>query len=283
MGPGPTLILALALGLAGGATGWRLTRDTFAAPLFQRTNVRGAQVPVAVGVLLPVVLVGAASLLILAETLDLLDLDDEALRTSLLAATGFGLLGLLDDLGGDATSKGFTGHLRALRRAQLTTGAVKLFGGAAVALLAASAASEGRVGRLLADAALIALAANLANLLDRAPGRVAKAALLAAVPIALVAGVDDRFVGPVVVLGATAALLVPDLRERLMLGDTGANVLGATLGLAVVMTAAPSTRSIVLLVVLALNLLSERVSFSRVIDRTPPLRAIDRLGRLPSG
>lgn len=283
MGPGPTLILALALGLAGGATGWLLMRDTFATPLFLRTNVRGAEVPVAVGVLLPVVLVGAASLLILAETLDLLDLDDEALRTSLLAATGFGLLGLLDDLGGDATSKGFAGHLRALGRRRLTTGAIKLFGGGAVAVLAASAASEGRVGRLLADAALIALAANLANLLDRAPGRVAKAALLAAVPIALVAGVDDRFVGPVVVLGATAALLVPDLREQLMLGDTGANVLGATLGLAVVMTAAPSTRSIVLVVVLVLNLLSERVSFSRVIERTPPLRALDRLGRLPSG
>jgi UDP-GlcNAc:undecaprenyl-phosphate/decaprenyl-phosphate GlcNAc-1-phosphate transferase len=281
MGPGPTLILALALGLSGGAMGWMLTRDTFAAPLFQRTNVRGAEVPVAVGVLLPVVLVGAASLLILAETLDLLDLDDEALRTSLLAATGFGLLGLLDDLGGDATSKGFAGHLRALGQRRLTTGAVKLFGGGAVALLAASAASEGRVGRLLADAALIALAANLANLLDRAPGRVAKAGLLAAIPIALVAGVDDRFVGPVVVLGATAALLAPDLREKLMLGDTGANVLGATLGLAVVMTAAPSTRTIVLVVVLALNLLSERVSFSRVIDRTPPLRALDRLGRLP--
>lgn len=283
MGPGPTLILALALGLTGGATGWLLARDTFAAPLFQRTNVRGVEVPVAVGVLLPVVLVAGASLLILAETLELLDLDDEALRTSLLAATGFGLLGLLDDLGGDAASKGFGGHLRALGQGRLTTGAVKLFGGGAVALLAASAASEGRVGRLLADAALIALAANLANLLDRAPGRVAKAALLAAIPIALVAGVDDRFVGPVVVLGATAALLVPDLREQLMLGDTGANVLGATLGLAVVMTTAPSTRTVVLVVVLALNLLSERVSFSRVIDRTPPLRALDRLGRLPSG
>jgi len=281
MGPGPTLIAALALGIAGGALGWAMLRETFAAPLFLRTNVRGAEVPVGVGVLLPVVLVGAAALLVLGARLDWLEVDEGALRTAVAAATGFGLLGLLDDLGGDASSKGFAGHLRALGRRRLTTGAVKLFGGGAIAVLVASAGSDERPGRLLADAALIALAANLANLLDRAPGRVAKVALLCAVPVALAAGVDDRLAGHAVVLGATAALLWPDLRERLMLGDTGANVLGATLGLAVVLTTAASTRTVVLVAVLLLNLASERVSFSRVIDRTPPLRALDRLGRRP--
>jgi hypothetical protein len=34
--------------------------------------------------------------------------------------------------------------------------------------------------------------------------------------------------------------------------------------------------------VAALNLASEVVSFSRVIDRFAPLRALDRAGRLPS-
>ena len=281
MGSGAVLIAAAVLGAVGAALGWAMMRDTFAAPLFLRTNVRGAQVPVAVGALLPIVLVAAASLLVLADTASWLDLSETALRTTVLAATGFGLLGLLDDLAGDGSSRGFAGHLRALADRRLTTGAVKLFGGGAVALLVASAASDERPARLLADAALIALSANLANLLDRAPGRVAKAALLAAVPIALVAGIDDRLAGPLVVLAATAVLLRADLREELMLGDTGANVLGATLGLAVVVTTAPSTRSIVLLVVLALNLLSEKISFSRVIERTPPLRALDRLGRLP--
>jgi UDP-N-acetylmuramyl pentapeptide phosphotransferase/UDP-N-acetylglucosamine-1-phosphate transferase len=281
MGPGGTLIVALVLGVVGGALAWAMMQETFAAPLFQRTNVRGADVPVGVGVLLPVVLVGAAALLVLGERLEWLTLHDGALRTAVAAATGFGVLGLLDDLGGDASSKGFAGHLRALGRRRLTTGAVKLFGGGAVAVLVASAGSDERPGRLLADAALIALAANLANLLDRAPGRVAKVVLLAAVPVALAAGVDDRLVGPAVVLGATLALLWPDLREELMLGDTGANVLGATLGLSVVLTTAASTRTVVLIAVLALNLLSERVSFSRVIDRTPPLRAFDRLGRRP--
>ena len=42
---------------------------------------------------------------------------------------------------------------------------------------------------------------------------------------------------------------------------------------------APTTRTIVLVAVAALNLAAEVVSFSRVIERAPPLRALDRLGR----
>jgi UDP-N-acetylmuramyl pentapeptide phosphotransferase/UDP-N-acetylglucosamine-1-phosphate transferase len=281
MGSGPSLIAAAVLGLVGGTLGWSMLRETFAAPLFQRTNFRGSDVPVGVGVLLPVVLVAAGALLVLADRLEWAEIHDGALRTAVATATGFGLLGLLDDLAGDATAKGFAGHLRALAGGRLTTGAVKLFGGGAVAVLVSSAGSDERPGRLLADAALIALAANLANLLDRAPGRAAKVVLLAAVPVALSAGVDGRLAGPAVVAGATIALLWPDLRERLMLGDAGANVLGAVWALSVVLTTAATTRTAVLVALVVLNLASELVSFSAVIDRTPPLRALDRLGRRP--
>jgi UDP-N-acetylmuramyl pentapeptide phosphotransferase/UDP-N-acetylglucosamine-1-phosphate transferase len=65
-----------------------------------------------------------------------------------------------------------------------------------------------------------------------------------------------------------------------MLGDTGANALGAALGSATVLVVGPGVRDIVALVLLALTLLSEVVSFSRVIAVVPPLRSIDRLGRL---
>lgn len=274
------LALSASLGAVGAAAVWFLMADTFAKPLFARTNVRGVDVPVAVGVVHVVVIVAATAVLIVAEAAGLLSFAAGPLLTTVLAVTGFGLLGLLDDLAGDGSSRGFSGHLRALAAGRLTTGAVKLFGGAAVAVIVASTVSEARVGRLLADAVLIALAANLANLFDRAPGRVTKVSLLAMIPIVVVAGADQRLMGPAIVVGAAVALLWPDLRERLMLGDTGANVLGSTLGLAVVLTASSSTRTIVLVVVAAANLISEKISFSSVIDRTPPLRAFDRLGRL---
>ena len=79
-------------------------------------------------------------------------------------------------------------------------------------------------------------------------------------------------------MGASFGLLGDDLHERLMLGDTGANVIGAVLGLAVVLGSRDSIRLIVMLVLLALNVAAELVSFSRVIDAVPPLRWFDRLG-----
>ena len=120
---------------------------------------------------------------------------------------------------------------------------------------------------------LIALAANLGNLLDRAPGRTIKFGLVAYVPIAIVIGTAPIGIAIAPVMGAAFGLLGDDLRERLMLGDTGANVIGAVLGLGGGARRERGHRaSAVMLVLLALNVAAELVSFSRVIDAVPPLR-----------
>lgn len=273
-------LIACALGGAVVATAvFAAMSDTFAKPLFERTNVRGDPVPVAGGIVIAITAIGVGALLSLGQSAEWIDVPFTAVIATLVATSGFALLGLFDDLAGDGSSRGFAGHLRALAKGRLTTGAVKLFGGAAVALIVVVPVGVGHPERHLVDAALVALAANLANLLDRAPGRVAKATLLAWIPILALAGADERLLAPMAILGATAALLVPDLREKVMLGDTGANVIGAVAGLGVVFIGSPQTRLVVALVVLALNLASERVSFTAVIDATPPLRALDRWGR----
>ena len=97
----------------------------------------------------------------------------------------------------------------------------------------------------------------------------------------LATGAEPELAGVALVVGAGAGLIMADLQERLMLGDAGANVLGAALGLGVVLACSPGVRTGVLVVVALLNLASERVSFSRVINAVPPLRAFDRIGRLP--
>ncbi|MDP9387991.1 MAG: hypothetical protein M3Q48_08675, partial [Actinomycetota bacterium] len=133
--------------------------------------------------------------------------------------------------------------------------------------------------RLVGDAALVALAANLGNLFDRRPGRTTKVALVAFIVLVAATAAAPELGAVAVVVGAGAALLPDDLGERVMLGDSGANVLGGALGLGVVLACAPATRTAVLVVVTALNVASEAVSFGRVIDAVPPLRALDRWGR----
>src|SRR5439155_26740483 len=152
-------------------------------------------------------------------------------------------------------------------------------GGVAVALVAVGPAAGRSGGRLVADAALVALSANLGNLLDRAPGRTIKVGAATFAALAVGTGGAHVLGGVAVVVGAALALVLDDLHERLMLGDVGANVLGAALGIGTVVACAPRTRTTALVVVAALNLASELVSFSRVIDAVPPLRYLDRAGR----
>jgi UDP-N-acetylmuramyl pentapeptide phosphotransferase/UDP-N-acetylglucosamine-1-phosphate transferase len=258
------------------------TGGVLATPVLQRVNYRGALVPTGGGVLAVLAVLGVEAA---RATLGALGLGDETGLSQerslvLFAVVAFGLLGFVDDALGDDTASGFRGHLGSLASGRLTTGFLKLAGGGAVAVLLVAAPGFRSGARLVVDAALIALAANLANLLDRAPGRTLKVGLLAFVPLIAVVGIGSE-VGVAIALpiGALAGLLGDDLREQLMLGDTGANVLGAVLGLGVVLGTSSGVRLTVLLVLVALNLVSEVVSFSAVIARTAPLRRLDELGR----
>ena len=278
-----TLAVAVLVGWLAARLLWILLRPTFDDPVFLRANWRDHDVPTAAGALLvlSVAVVEAGRVVAGAAGVGPPGLDVHRAGVVVIAL-GMGLVGLLDDLAGGDDARGFRGHLAALAAGRLTTGAVKLFGGVAVATVAVAVANgpaDPGVGRLVADAALVALAANLGNLLDRRPGRATKAGLGAFIALAVVTAGATSLAAVAVVAGATAALLLDDLREHLMLGDTGANVLGGILGLGVVMACAPPTRTAVLLAVVGLNAASEVVSFGRVIDAVPPLRAVDRWGR----
>lgn len=200
-----------------------------------------------------------------------------------VASLGSAGFGALDDLAGDSSSKGLKGHLGALARGEVTTGAVKIVGlaatGLAAAVLADRHTDHGPLASLVGGAA-IAGTANVANLLDLRPGHALKATILAGAPLLLTRH-DGRTAAATsaAALGAAAGCLPEDLRGASMLGDTGANAAGALIGLALVERTGLRGRLVVLGATAALTVLSEKVSFSKVIEGNDVLRRLDALGR----
>jgi hypothetical protein len=242
---------------------------------WSRTNHRGEDVTLLAG---PAVAAGGLAGAALAP-----GVSGRYKAAMIVACAGAAAFGGYDDLAGDSGSKGFRGHLGALRRGELTTGVVKLAGitatGLAAGLLTAGQRSRpgGRpAADVIIDAGLVAGGANLLNLFDVRPGRAIKVAAGAG---GLVAGSAGRELAAAP-LAAALALLPDDLGERAMLGDAGANALGAMLGVAATTLPRPA-RLAALAGIAGLTAASERVSFTKVIERTGPLRWLDMLGRRP--
>jgi len=195
-------------------------------------------------------------------------------------------LGLIDDTlaversDGDrrALQRGWRGHGAAALRGELSTGVLKAGGSLGLALLTMSYLGLSNARWLLAAGVLV-LATNVFNLLDLRPGRATKAFVLLGVGLAI-GSADLR---PLWALGLFAApALVAglyDLRERAMLGDTGANLLGALAGLWLVLSLSGAGQLVALAVLVVITVYGELRSISALIERTPGLRQLDSLGR----
>jgi UDP-N-acetylmuramyl pentapeptide phosphotransferase/UDP-N-acetylglucosamine-1-phosphate transferase len=284
-----SLPVGFMLGLLAGWLFWRGAQEMLGRPMFLRVNYRNRELVTAAGLAVPFALYtgGAVVAVLIALGASPAPQATQSLTLTAVAVGGFALLGLLDDLAVDRDTSGYAGHLRALRRGRLSAGSLKMLIGPSIALLVVQPVSEGSLLWLLVDGATVALAANTANLFDRAPGRVTKIStfVFAALVVSALVSTGGRvpaLLGAGVAVGAALALIVPEMREELMLGDTGANALGAAMGLAVVLTQSEAVSAVVAAVLLVLNLISERVSFSKVIERFAPLRVIDHIGRRPN-
>ena len=250
----------------------RLTHTESTAAALERTNHRGESVTLAQG---PALVAGATIGAVVTP-----GLGGSQRVAAVLAIAGSGALGAYDDLLGDTDTKGLRGHLAAASEGNITSGFIKLVGIGAIGVASGALARKGRGG--VVDAflagAVIAGSANLLNLLDLRPGRATKVFALVSTPY-LVAPSGALLAGP---QGAAAAMLPHDLAERSMMGDAGANALGAAWGLC---TASRMSRGSLLTsagVIAGLTLLSERVSFSDVIARYPVTSWLDDLGRATS-
>jgi UDP-N-acetylmuramyl pentapeptide phosphotransferase/UDP-N-acetylglucosamine-1-phosphate transferase len=192
-------------------------------------------------------------------------------------ALGMALLGLVDDVV-SAPPRGWRGHASAVLQGSFSTGALKAVGALGLACFVLSGQGWDE-GRYVLGVGVLVLATNLLNLLDLRPGRSTKALVLLGAGLTLGAW-DARpaaalglFLGPLLVVG------LHDLRERAMLGDTGSNLAGGLAGLWLVLVLDTTGLAVALALLLAITVYGERRSITELVERTPPLRWLDCLGR----
>jgi UDP-GlcNAc:undecaprenyl-phosphate GlcNAc-1-phosphate transferase len=253
-----------------------------------KANYRARTLPFPFGVLALAAALLALIPLMLVQVLGSSDVFHPEILPIAVYVVGVLALGLIDDTLGDRSEagqrggrpapRGWRGHGGALLRGELSTGALKAGGSLGLALLAMSWLGLSD-GRWLLAAAVLVLATNAFNLLDLRPGRSTKAFVLLGLGLGLGSG-EVRplwglglFVAPALVAGLF------DLRERAMLGDTGANLLGALAGLWLVLTLSGTGQLVALALLVVVTVYGELRSISALVERTPGLRQLDSLGR----
>ena len=248
-----------------------------------RVNYRGRSLPFPFGVLALAASLIALIALMLLERLASSELFHPEELSIAVYALGVLALGLVDDTLGERHGtrpppRGWRGHGAALLRGELSTGALKAAGSLGLALFAMSYLPLSNARWLLATAVLV-LTTNLFNLLDLRPGRTLKALVLLGAGL-LIGSANQRplwalglFLGPALVAGFV------DLRERAMLGDTGASLLGAVAGLWLVLSLSVTGQVVALALLAAISVYGELRSISELVERTPGLRGLDSWGR----
>ena len=185
--------------------------------------------------------------------------------------------GALDDLIGNRNVSGLKGHFKSLFKGELTTGGFKALFGGFVGLVVSVCISSSIVD-IIVNTLIIALSTNLMNLFDLRPGRAIKAYLVIMIPIYItLTGYTKVF--PLLILPNVLAYFNTDLKARGMMGDTGSNVLGISIGVLMALGYGIKVGLAWLVFLILMHLITEKFSLTKIIEKNRVLKFIDNLGR----
>jgi UDP-N-acetylmuramyl pentapeptide phosphotransferase/UDP-N-acetylglucosamine-1-phosphate transferase len=248
-----------------------------------KPNYRGGKIPVSGGVLF-IVMVPVITAIGILFSVKTFTTRNAFLFLFVLIAIGF--MGFFDDQLSVHEVKGFRGHFRMLfEQKKLTSGAFKAMFGAIVALVFSFGTFEFMKGNwpfwtFIVNFLLVALAANTINIFDLRPGRAGKVYLLGFVLILLFSRDFESYISLFIPILAIMIYYLPfDLRGQVMLGDCGSNMLGASLGIMMAWMLNDTGKIVALVVLICLQLIAERYSFTKIIQKFGVLRYLDELGR----
>ena len=245
---------------------------------FLKPNFRKENIPMGVGLVflftsIIVLAAGKALNLFVAES-----------YSFLFAIGGIGLFGLIDDVFGTRGASGLMGHFKKLFiHHEITTGTLKALAGGIIAFYISLGLVQdsGAIRWLLVleNTLIIALSTNAVNLLDLRPGRAAKGFLVLAGLMTILGLGKTPLLFLAVVAGSVVAFIREDLKARAMMGDTGSNILGMTLGYTAVYVFDEPVKMGFLILLTSFHLVTERYSLTKIIARNRILNYLDMLGR----
>lgn len=245
---------------------------------FVRPNFRGQEIPLGLGL---VFFIAAVVTVVMGKVLGVINTE---VYTFLFALGAMGFFGLVDDVFGNRHASGLKGHFKKLiMEREMTTGALKALAGGFISLAVSFEITPGTGisswAWVLINAMIIALSTNALNLLDLRPGRTGKGFLFMAAIIgaAGISGPGVLFLA--IITGSLMAYLPLDLKAEAMMGDTGSNMLGITLGYTAVLVLPEFWKIAFLLVLVGFHLYTEKYSLTKAIERNKVLNYIDMLGR----
>ena len=186
------------------------------------------------------------------------------------------LIGIIDDTLGQKEFQGFKGHLYALFfEFRLTTGVLKMILSFIITFYLFFYWHANLLSAIIATL-IVLLAANFINLLDVRPGRALKGFIV-------LLGLSFLFQSNIFLLIPILIMVLfslpVDLKAKGMMGDVGANVLGAVWGFLFIINASRLEQVLILCGLIIINLYSEICSLSQLIANNRVLNFLDHLGR----
>ena len=131
---------------------------------------------------------------------------------------------------------------------------------------------------IIVNTLIIALSTNFMNLFDLRPGRAIKVYLVIII-IILFTLTGYIQILPLLILPNVIAYFNYDLKAKAMMGDTGSNVLGISIGILMALGYTLNVRIAWLIFLILIHILTEKFSLTKIIEKNKVLNFIDRLGR----
>lgn len=239
-----------------------------------RPNYKKDMIPVSMGIVfLPMLIINAIILAYFTTNFK----DMLHIFIFLFGLVSMFFAGILDDIIGNRDVSGLKGHFKSLLNGKLTTGGFKALFGGFIGLVISIAISK-NIYDIVINTLIIALSTNLINLLDLRPGRAIKGYLLISIVLLFTLGEYTRNL-LLLIFPNVIAYFNQDLKAKAMMGDTGSNVLGISIGILFVMGYPLKVRLIWLAFLIFIHILTEKYSLTKIIENNKFLNFIDKLGR----